>query len=285
MNKNVTKGSKRPSGCPIYNKVGIFKFCIAALTFILAVVSGIFFGTSFDTKSMYFTSAPAPYIFGGVIAAAIIAAIILSTLSKEQIAPSKRGAATFLQYIAGLVLFCLFLQSIMSKSLWLVTFSLIAIAYFLGVFNKRIVANTFLGIGAVVFFGVAIAQTYFDYGIAVNSPYKLLCQFSMALAMYFIVSELRLELDPKLSHSRAVMYKLVSCVTLALNFSASVASILLLIKGADGIHYCFIPCLSMTLYSSKIFFARPVTVAEAQDPDTPTENTDEKGTDTDENVN
>lgn len=278
MNINTSEGANIPSAAPIYNKVGIFKICCAALVLALAVTSGILFGAGFDSNAMYFSSPATTYIFGGITAAVIIAAVILAILSKGQIEPRRCRATTLLQYVAALVLFCLFLQSVMSKKLLLTAFSLIAIAYFLGLSNKRIILNTLLGIGAVIFCGVAITQTYFDYGIPVNSPYKLLCQFGMAVSMLLIVSELRFELGG----GRSGLYKLFSCIALTLNLSASVASIVLLAGGAQDIHYCFIPCLSIAIYSSKIFFASPISEAS---PDISTENSDEKGTDTDENVN
>ncbi len=281
MNKNFTKSLELSPKQPIYNKVGIFKICAAALAAILAVVSGVFFSLNFDVESMYFKNSNAAYIFGGITAAIIIAAIILAIFPKQQIEPKKCRAATLLQYLSALVLLCLFLQSIVSKSLLLVVFTLIAITYFLGLFNRRMIANTILGIGAVIFCATCIIQTYFDYSIAVNSPYKLLCQFGMAISTLLIASELRFELDD----GKSGAYKLLSCLTFALNLAASIASITLIIRGAEGIHYCFIPCLTMTIYSAKIFCSGPVITAEAQNPDTPTENTDEKGTDTDENVN
>ncbi len=277
MNQNTSEGAGSLSTRPIYNKEGFFKICLACISALLAVFTGIFFGTDFDIESMYFKNASSSYILGGVVAIAVVAIAVLSIISKAKLSPAKRKGTTLLQYLAALTLLAFFTRSIIAKSFWLVIFSLIAIAYFIGLFNKRIITNTVLGIGAVLFYGAAIAQTYFDYSIAVNSPYKLLCQFGMALSMLLIAGELRFELDG----GKPSIYKLVAGLTFILNTAASAASISLILSGASNVNYCFIPCAAMAIYSAKIFFARPQTHPETLDTDIIP---DEKGTDTDENV-
>ncbi len=278
MNKNTHDGTGATPTCPIYNKEGIFKICLGTISVILAVFTCIFFGKGFDIESMYFKKASSSYILGGVVALAMAAAIAFSIISKAQLSPTKRKGATLMQYLSALTLFLFFLQSIIDKNVWLIILSLIAVAYFIGLFNKRIVANTILGISTVLFYGATIAQTYFDYSIAVNSPYKILCQFGMAISMLLIVGELKFDLGS----GNFGAYKLISTSTFILNVSASAASIALVISGARNINYCFIPCVAMAIYSAKIFFAHPSTPTETNDTDTPP---DEKGTDSDENVN
>lgn len=278
MNNNKHEGVVSAHTCPIYNKEGIFKTCLAVISAILAIFTGIFFGIGFNAEDMYFEKVYAGYIFGGVVAAIVAATIALLFISKAQLSPTRSRGTTVLQYISAVILFLFFLQSIISKSFWLVILSLIAIAYFLGLFYKHVIANTVLGIGSVLFLAATVAQTYFDYSIAVNSPYKLLCQFGMAISMLLIASELKLELGS----GNTRLYKMISALTFILNVSASAASIALVISSATKINYYFIPCAAMTVYSTKIFFARPNTAVEPQDTDT---TPDEKGTDTDEIVN
>ena len=278
MNNNTHEGAGSPPTRPIYNKEGIFKICLAAISVILAAFTGAFFGIVFDIETMYFENVFGAYILGGAVAIAVTAIIVLSITLKAKAAPAKHKGTTLLQYLGSIALFLLFLQCIIDTNVWLVIFSLIAIAYFIGLFNKHYIANTVLGIGAVLFYGAAIAQTYFDYSIAVNSPYKLLCQFGMALSMLLIVSEIKFELGGR----NSVTYNLISTITFILNISATAASVALVISGAQNTNHCFIPCAAMAIYSAKIFFARPGTVTQTNDAQTPT---DEKGTDTDENVN
>ena len=278
MNNNIYEDTGDTPTRPIYNKEGIFKICLAAISVFFAVFTGTFFGIGFDIETMYFENAFGAYILGGAMAIAVAAIIVLSIASKAKPVPAKRKGTTLLQYLGGIALFLLFLQSIIDRNFWLVIFSLVAIAYFIGLFNKRIVANTALGIGAVLFYGATIAQTYFDYSIAVNSPYKLLCQFGMAVSMLLIAGELKFDLDGG-NHGT---YKLISAITFILNISATAASIALVISGAKNTNYCFIPCAAMAIYSAKIFFARHDTDTQTNDTQT---STNEKGTDTDENVN
>ncbi len=278
MNKTTSEGVESTPTRPIYNKEGNFKICLTAISVIIAVFTGVFFATAFDTESMYFKNASHSYILCGAVAAAAILAIVLSIASRSKLSPVKRRGTTFLQYFSAIILFLFFLQSIISKSFWLVIFSMIAIAYLLGLFYKHVIANTVLGIGSVLFFAATIAQTYFDYSIAVNSPYKLLCQFGMAISMFLIVNELRFELGDKKPRA----YKTFSALTFILNVSASAASVTLVMLDTAKINYYFIPCAAMAIYSAKIFFALPTTATESQNTDT---TPDEKGTDTDEIVN
>ncbi len=278
MNQNTSEGTRSSSTRPIYNKEGIFKLCLACISALLAAFTGIFFGFDFDVESMYFRSASSSYILGAVMTIAVAGMAVLSIILKANLSPVRRKGTTLLQYLSAITLFLLFLQSIMDRSIWLVIFSLIAIAYFIGLFNRHYAANTALGIGAVLFCGVCIAQTYFDYSIAVNSPYKLLCQLGMAISMLLIANELRFDLDG----GKPASYRLVSALTFILNISAVAAGIALVILDAKNINYCFIPCAVMAIYSARIFFARSKSTIEAPDTDT---TPDEKGTDTDENVN
>ena len=276
MNKNLPEGAGSILTRPIYNKEGIFKLCLACISAVIAIFTGILFGTGFDTETLYFENTSASCVFGGVMATAVVAIIVFSVILKAQISPAKRKATSLLQYLGAIVLFLFFLQSIIDKNLWLIIFSLIATAYFIGLSGKHYIANTLLGIGTVLFYGATIAQTYLDYSIAVNSPYKLLCHFGMAISMLLIASELKFDLGG----GRQAAYSLISGLTFALNASASAASIALVLSGAKNINYFLIPCAAMAIYSAKIFFAQPI--ADAQDTDI---NPDEKGTDTDEILN
>lgn len=278
MNKNIHGSVGDAPAHTIYNKEGIFKICLGVISLILAVFIGIFFGTSFNSKDMYFETTSGLYILGGGIAAAIAAVVVLSLILTVKLAPTKRKTTTLLQYFGGVTLFLLFLQSIIDKNFWIVVFSLIAIAYFIGLFNKHYIANTVFGVGAVLFYGAAIAQTYFDYSIAVNSPYKLLCQIGMAISMLLIASELKFDLGG----GNPGAYKLTSALTFILNISASTASLTLIASDSRNIIYCLTPCAAMAIYSAKIFFARPSAPIETHDTQT---TPDEKGTDTDEDVN
>ncbi len=279
MNQNTSEGIGSAPTRPIYNKEGIFKICAACISALLAIFAGIFFGICFDIETMYFKNASSSYILGGAVVIAVAAIAVFSIILKANLSPTRRKSTTLMQYLAALTLFLFFMQSIIVRNFWLVIFSLISIAYFLGLFNKRLVANTILGIGAVLFYGAAIANTYFDYSIAVNSPYKLLCQFGMAVSMLLIACELKFELGG----GKPSMYNLISGLTFILNTSVSAASISLILAGARNVNYCFIPCAAMAIYSAKIFFARPRPVAETLD--SPDITLDEKGKDINENVN
>ena len=278
MNKTTSEGIESTSVRPIYNKEGIFKICLAAISATFAVFTGIFFSMSFDIETMYFENASGAYILGGAVAICIAITTLISVILKAKLAPARCKCATILQYLSGITLFLLFLQSVIDNNLWLVIFSFVATAYFIGLFNKHHIVNTVLGIGACIFLATTIAQTYFDYSISVNSPYKLLCQFGIAISMLLIAGELKFDLGG----GNPAMYKLVCALTFILNTSATAGSVALAISGAQNINYCFIPCVAMTIYSAKIFFARPNIPTLTNNAETIP---DEKGKDTDEIVN
>lgn len=251
-----TRGTEpeKPPVTRIYNKEEKnygFKICTAIFAIVLSVITCICFGGFFDTESMYFVHSPIVYVFTAVICSIVVSSAAICVFSKKRLAPPAGKASSWINYFTALELLYLLIICIIRKNYGVAAVTLLPVIYFTGVFAKSITAKTLLGFGASLWCAVIIVNTYFSYDVAVNSPFKLICQFGLALSMLLIVSEIRFDLNA----GNSKIYMLLACLSFCINLSAVCAQISLHAKGTHEASIYFAPACAMAIYSSKIFLA------------------------------
>lgn len=284
MNSNTGSDANLVSKTPIYNNVRFFKIFTALSALALSLSGGFAFAFDFDISSMYLGTSPLTYVFYAIIILTVAALALFSIISsKGCIYPNTYRAGTWLGAYAAvdLISFLVIISKdfiifpvagatstseavlAVSKGLLIIAVCLVTMIYFTGYFKKALITNTVLGVFAVLWCTVIIAMTYLDNGVAINSPYELICQFGLAFAMLFIICELRFSLGSE----KYGMYKFTGGVTFCLNLLACVASMILAAKGLYELPLYSLPASAMTIYSAKIFFARKSPLNSASDSD------------------
>ena len=252
---------ERSPNSPIYNKGRKFKTFTVLCAVLLSVFCGICFNLIFNIEDMYFTNSPLVYVFCGLLAATVISALIFVFVSNERLTPSRRRASAWFGWLAGLEMLHL-LIILASEKNWLPTLlTVAAIVYFIGACHKNTVTHTLLGILTVGFCVAMIAKTYFANDIPVNSPFKLLCQFGIALFMLLVTCELRFDLDG----GKPRAYMLASCLTFCINLCAVAANLALTLRGMDEISVHSVPACAIVIYSAKFLLLRPHNESTSED--------------------
>jgi len=259
MNESPEPRVPKPPKERVYNNVTFFKVFTAVCALLLAAMTAICFITCFGKHGVYLELSPIVYVWCGLIALTVISTLILCIISRDQIVPTRNtvrcGAFVF---VAGTVI-----STAQDKNWLLFALAILAMLYFTEVLKNHLVAHTFVGFASVAWCVAIIAQTYFNYDMPVNAPYKLLCQFGVALGMILILSNMRFALDA----GKTGIYKFFCCLTLCINLSAIVAGVIITVKkpGAVDLTTYVLPALAFTAYALQIFPARPKTDEENED--------------------
>ncbi len=190
---------------------GICVLIVSVLCTALRIISTLLF---FDTDIGYYQAGKIiPLLSYAVPAAAVIAAMLFCFIPKIRLAPIDAydtiytrvcailpaiGFAAFsVMYILSLVEYST-LQSQIPFSFILCALCSVAAAVFfaLKALNKQ--ANTAVvicGILTVLWLVLALAQSYFDTFVTMNSPLKTVFQFACLSAMLFVLCEMRMGID------------------------------------------------------------------------------------------
>lgn len=238
----------------IYNneeKPRAFKICTAVSAMVLSIVTCVCFGWFFNIESMYFKHSPVIYIFTVTVIALAFFSAMACVLAKKPLMPPTGKAANWINYFTALELLYFLIMCIIEKNYAIAALTLLPILYFSGILKKIIAVHTLLGAGTSAWCAAIIIKTYFSYDIAVNSPFKLICQFGLAFSMLLTVSELKFDLDA----GNSKIYMFLASLALCINLAALCAQIALCAKGMNEIAIYSIPACAMTIYSSKIFLA------------------------------
>ncbi len=249
-----------PSQAPIYNNVRKFKIFVAVSSVVMAILSGIIFGFYFDVNVSYFTGNVVGIVFFAVVISIAILSAIFASSPKSNCTPSERHAPRWLGVFAGLELLHLTVSFAVNRHWLLAMFSAFAIIFFISVANDNLPLNVFLGTITVLWGVVIVGYTYSDYAMAINSPFKLLCQFAIIFGVLLVICEMKFKLD---KHSPK-WYKFIASISFCLNLSATVANLAVSLNDALNSSgkfelsvYCFSVC-GLAIYSAKFFFALPM---------------------------
>ncbi len=190
-------------------KIGIALAAVLGITG--SVIYSIAYSNFYDKKSMHYTSTPALYIFGILICASLLAALLTACVLRKNLArtPSEikmSVASKFFRIAAGLVFAVFFVYSLV-KGHWNVYTSFGRTLIVLSPFaSASMIAGAtslrkkwpeiLLSLIPVIWTGVLIFGYYFSrQSMPINSPEKSLTNVVIAALLLFLLSESRDSLD------------------------------------------------------------------------------------------
>ena len=190
---------------PKHSPLAIYKLGTAVILAFLAVIGLISFLAFFDSDARYFENSPVKYVLYVILALAVLFALSSIFLSKKI---GKIGIAQKAPYNISLIptataiaVFAVAaIETIKSDNS---TLSIIIVISLLGaalyhltdVLKLPTAAKLALGYVKILFCVLIIAKLYLDFKVELNSPIKLIAQFSAATAVLSILSDLRFLID------------------------------------------------------------------------------------------
>ena len=200
----------------------VYKVASAILLAAILAVGSIAFAISFQTEGRYFVQSPIVFALYALLAVAVVLAISAPFIFKRETISENGGtfdkvfslttavasALPFIYYIysdltaraaaaaapSGSIES--FYSGLDTPTLLLTVTSLFAVIFSISrALNFNRILTIISGYGTVLFCAVVITKFYLDFSVELNSPIKLLLQFSAAAMMIGTVSDLRPFLD------------------------------------------------------------------------------------------
>lgn len=198
MNRPQASESKR-------SPLTIYKLGTAVILFLIAAVGLIAFLAFFENDSRYFEDSPVKIILYVILALAIVFAISAFFTSKKigkiEIAPKTLYNLSLIPTATAIAIFAIAATEITKGDNG--TISIIMAISLLGVALYHLsdvlkFSNTIklaLGYVKIIFCILLISKLHLDFDVELNSPLKLLTQFSAATAVLSTLSDLRILID------------------------------------------------------------------------------------------
>lgn len=193
-----------------------YKIAFAVLLGILVISAILAFTSGFESELRYFNNSPIsiPFAITAIVtlALAVSSLFTLKGCSTERYPEPLFRFVSILPTIAVIRLVFHVIWSELSRladaaengteatldvwSLILIVAAVFSVIYnLLEIFNLNKILRMISGLMQIIFCIVAIAKLYIDFSIELNSPIKLLLQFSAAAMILCTLSDLRGELD------------------------------------------------------------------------------------------
>ena len=192
------------------------KFAVGAAVAALLGIAGAaayspIYRRYYDAEVMHYSSAKAVYLFGFIIAASLLAALLTAVVLRKNLSRSPSelrmgGASQFFRFLSGFLFVGLFVYSLVKGgwasgsvydkiSLWLMPFAGIAMAVGATALRKKW-AGCLVSLLPVIWTGVLIFGYYFSRAdMPINAPEKNLTNVVIAALLLFLLSESRDCLD------------------------------------------------------------------------------------------
>ena len=182
-----------------------YKLGTAAVLALTAVLGLISFLAFFDSGARYFENSPIKIILYVILALAVLFAISAAFTSKRigkiEIAPKAPYSLSLIPTATAIAVFAIAATETAkgdnSTLSIIIAISLLgaALYHLADVLNFSGAARLALGYVKILFCVLIIAKLYLDFKVELNSPIKLLAQFSAATAVLSTLSDLRSLID------------------------------------------------------------------------------------------
>lgn len=233
---------------PVKKSATAYKVASAVLIVSVLTVGSIAFATGFQPQGRYFVSSPVLFALYALLAAAIIFALSALVIFKGKTISVYNGIGGKVFYlitaVASAIPFIYYIYSDMTArasaatapsgsaesfyngldaiTILVTVTSVFAVIFSLScAFNLNKALTIISGYGQVIFCAVIITKLYLDFSVELNSPIKLLLQFSAAAVMIGTVSDLRVFTD-KPHAPMLISSKLMTALMCLLNFTGFV---------------------------------------------------------------
>lgn len=210
-------------------KISSFRY-IGLLLSIATIISGIIcFSYNFDESLNYFSSGMAVYCFYTLLIIDIIFAFVSLIIIPKQnpsysFSPaSSKNLAAIIPAIGSLIYVLLLLYAKILSNTYvnyiLIGLSALTVLYYLCnsiLSDVKPAAFATLSLFPIILLILNVAESYFDYNLEMNSPVKIIFQFSMLFSMFFTFSETRFALSkpmPRLYFASAFLASLLCGVS------------------------------------------------------------------------
>ncbi len=241
MNLNIANNTDSP----VKKSVTAYKVASAVLIVAVLAVGSIAFATSFQEQGRYFVSSPVLFALYALLAVAIIFALsaLLIFKGKTISVYNEVGSKVFsvITAVASAIPFIYYIYSDLTAraaaatapsgsaesfyngldgiTLVVTVTSILAVIFSLScALNLNRTLTLISGYGQVIFCAAIITKLYLDFSVELNSPIKLLLQFSAAAVMIGTVSDLRVFVD-KPHTPMLISSKLITALVCLLNFT------------------------------------------------------------------
>ncbi len=244
MNSNTVNNAD----CSARKSAKAFKVASAALIVSALATGSIAFATSFQPEARYFTASPLVWVLYALLVVAVIFSISAPLIFKRREIDvcNRVGRKIFslLTAAASTIPFIYYIYSDLTAraaasvapsgsvesfysgldgvTILVTVTSLFVVIFSLSIaFNLNKTLTLISGYGQVVFCAAIITKLYLDFSVELNSPIKLLLQFSAAAVMIGTVNDLRVFAD-KPQTAALISSKFMTALICLLNFAGFV---------------------------------------------------------------
>ncbi len=262
---------------------GITALCVCFLCVLLRFISTVFF---FDYRIGYYISgAPLPIIANILPIVAAVCALAIYAIPALRLSvntPTDTKSVNIGSWIAALGFVLFSVIYLISLANYLEIYGKLPISYIVGALaslsgcaffilkalgHSSKLSYVLCGILTVIWFVLALIESYFDTFVQMNSPIKLVFQFACLGAMLLIVSEMRMGVD----NTRSRMHLLSATLAAILLPMSSVPSIICYYMGKMPATYTLLyydaVCVLMSAFAIirvvQLCFFAPAEPAEA----------------------
>lgn len=217
MNRSKSSDAKR-------SPLAIYKLGAAVILLLTAVVGMIAFLAFFDSDSRYFKSSPAKIVLYVILAFAVIFAISAFFASKKigkiEIKQKTPYNLSLIPTATSIAVFAIAATEITTGDnsiiSIIISISLLGVALYhlADVLKISATAKLALGYVQIIFCILLISKLHLDFDVELNSPIKLLTQFSAATAVLSTLSDLRFLIDR--ASTGYFIFSKICCLTVSL---------------------------------------------------------------------